>query len=226
MTFYLRCAVLLSVLSPTCFAQTLMDVEPVKELKPTGSLGTCAYKPTDKESSFYKRLDPSETVTGSFMKSYSIHKKQGKYVSWFGVVRGIVDAKRDGGMTLLVEHKFFDGLTDCHIMMVSQPGGGDFHATLGPIAESIPLLSLVRVYGKVTDEKNGVARLGVEYARVWPWLTFTFTDMGPGNEGNPQWAKYCVLCKTGNVYRPYPDKTYYLQVLGDPRDFGTVPTAN
>lgn len=206
-------------------AQTQIEVQPAKELKPTKSLGTCPYKPTDKEASYYKKVEAAEKVTGSSFVAapYSIHKKEDKYVSWFGIVRGVLSAKQDGSMTLLVEQKFFDGLTDCHIMLVSQSGGGDFHANLDRISETAPLLSLVRAYGKVTSEKEGVPDVSVEYLRVWPWLTFTFTDLGPKNEGNPEWAKYCLLCKDGRIYTPYPNKAYYLRVLGDPKDFGTVP---
>lgn len=80
-----------------------MDVQPVKKLVPTGSLGTCGYKPTEKEAPFYKKLDPAERETGSFLKEYSIQKKQSQYVSWFGIVRGIVDTKSNGTMTLLLE---------------------------------------------------------------------------------------------------------------------------
>jgi hypothetical protein len=60
MTFRWRIALLFSVLSPACFAQTAIDIQPVKELKPTGSLGTCSYKPTDKEVPFFQKLEPSE----------------------------------------------------------------------------------------------------------------------------------------------------------------------
>src|SRR5208282_549163 len=139
--------------------------------------GTCAYQPTEKEAPFYKKLDPSTQVTGSMMKDYSIKKKQGQYVSWFGVLRGIADAKPGGTMALLLEQKFFDGLTDCHIMLVSIGGSGDFHATIGPTDATIAPLSLVGVYGKVSAEKDGLPQVTVEYLRIWPWLTFTFTDL-------------------------------------------------
>lgn len=222
-----RMAILFGFLSSACFAQTPMDVQSVKKLERTGTLGTCGYQPTEKEAPFYKRLDSSELVTGSsFTKAYSIQKKQDHYVSWFGIVRGIVDAKPDGATTLLLEQKFFDGMTDCHIMLVSLAGSGDFHATLGPIQESILPLTLVRIYGKVSGEKSGVPQVNVEYLRVWPWLTFTFMDMGPENKGNPQWAKYCRLCEGGRMYNPYPDKNYYLNVLGDPKEFGFTPTSD
>lgn len=216
-------ALLLGIACSDCCAQTPMDAQPVKELKRTNSLGTCGYKATEKEAAYFERLAAPERSTGSFMEPYDIHGKQGRYVSWFGIVRGILDAKPDGTLTLLLEHKFFDGLTDCHIMLVSHAGAGDFKATLGPIEGTISPLSLVRVYGKVDGEMGGIPHLPVEYIRVWPWLTFTFTDMGAGDKSNPEWSKYCRICKGGRVYNPFPDKNYYFGMLGDPKDFGTVP---
>lgn len=228
MTFFLRALLLICALSTASYPQTPMDVQPIKELRRTGSLGTRAYGPTEKEAPYYQKLDESGKVTGSSFSSkpFSIHKKKGKYVSWFGVVRGVLDTKADGTMKLLLEQKYFDGMTDCHIQLVSVAGGGDFQATLGPIDGIIPPLSLVRVYGKVVEEKNDVPRVEIEYLRLWPWLTFTFTDMGPEDKGNPEWAKYCRVCKNGRIYNPYPDQSYYLNILGDPKDFGTVPQAH
>ena len=218
-------AILLGLVVGTCVAQTPSDIQPAKQVQRTNSLGTCGYKPTDKEAPFFKRLEPEELVTGSAFadKEYSIHGKQGKYVSWFGVVRGVLDTKPDGSMTLLLEQKAFDGLTDCHIMLVSHAGLGDFQATLGPMEGTILPLMLIRAYGKVDNEKDGIPHLMVEYVRVWPWLTFTFADIGPGDKSNPQWAKYCKVCKRGRIYNAFPDKNYYLGVLGDPKEFGTVP---
>lgn len=94
--------------------------------------------------------------------------------------------------------------------------------TLNSNREVIPPLVLLRVYGTVTGEVDGVPHVAAQYVRVWPWLTFTFADLGPEDHGNPQWKKYCSLCKSGRVYRPYPDRNYYLSVLGDQKDFGMV----
>jgi hypothetical protein len=85
-------------------------------------------------------------------------------------------------------------------------------------------LTLVRVYGEVSGEKDGLPRVNVESLRIWPWLTFTFTDLGPaGDKTNPEWAKYGRLCKGRTVYNPYPDTNYYFNVLANPTEFGTVP---
>lgn len=53
---------------------------------------------------------------------------------------------------------------------------------------------------------------------------FTFTDLGPGDKGNPEWAKCGRICKKGGIHDPYPDRNYGYGMLGDPKDFGTVPT--
>lgn len=219
MTRILVAATFFVVLCRVSLAQTPMDVQPVKKLVPTGTLGTCGYKPTPKESPFYDRLDVKERVTGSMFEAYNIHKKQGHYVSWFGVVRGI-STDTDGATTLLLEQKFFDGMTDCHIMLVSRSGAGDFKALAGKLESSLTPLILVRVYGRVSDEKEDLPQISVEYVRVWPWLTFTFAGLGPGEDHtNPRWAAYCKICKSDRIYNPYPGESYYLSVLGDPKDF-------
>lgn len=206
----------------TAQAGTVIETETPKKLTPTGSLATCHYPSRPTEQTYLKKLGPKELVTGSFMEAYSIHGKKGDYVSWFAVVRGISkDANVPGKYRFQLEQKFFDGLTDCHIMMVSVAGGGDFVAAVDAVeASSVPLLSLVRVYGKVVEDAEGTPQIDAEYIRVWPWLAFTFTDLGPEDKGNPKWRNLCKPCKSGKVYKPYPDEKYYRDVLGDPKDFG------
>jgi hypothetical protein len=173
-----------------CRAQTRIDIQPVTKLERGNSLGTCNYTPVEKEKSFYAKLG-SERTTGSFMAPYDTHGKQGKYVSWYGIVRGISRPQAgEEKFILLLEHKYFDGMTDCHIMMVSQSGSGDFQAKLEGNGESIPALALVRVYGTVVEEKDKIPQISVEYVRVWTWLTFTLADLGAKDRTNPRWLKY------------------------------------
>lgn len=216
----------LLVMSVGASARTVIETETVKPLKPTGSLSTCFYKATTAEQQFLPKLGPGEIKTGSIMEPYSIHHKKDRYVSWFAIVRGITTDAKDGNrVRLLLEQKFFDGLTDCHIMLVSVNGSGDFLADVeAQQGASIPPLSLVRVYGKVVSEEDDVPVVAAEYARVWPWLTFTVTDLGPQDHGNPKWRKLCQIC-LGRVYKPYPNETYYRQLLGDPKDFAPAPAA-
>ena len=206
------------------FAKTLIEVETPKELTPTGTLASCSYKPTQPEKEFLQKVGPQELRTGSFMQEYSIHHKQGTYVSWFGIVRGITkDSAASGKYRFLIEQEYFDGITDCHIMMVSVNGSGDFLADVeADSVGSIPMLSLVRVYGKVIDETKNRPRVAAEYIRGWPWMAFTLTDLGAADHSNPQWRKLCKRCQSGDVYKPYPDRQYYLDTLGDPADF-TAP---
>ena len=213
--------VLLWLTAISACATTVIETEKVKQLKPTGSLGTCGYKAAATEQAYFSKLAKSEIATGSFMEPYSIHGKQGVNVAWFGIVRGVTpEANSENRYSLLLEQKFFDGLTDCHIMLVSAAGGGDFRAIVETDGKtSIPALALVRIYGKVTKEEGGVPTMVADYARVWPWFTFTLTDLGPEDKGNPKWRKLCKPCKAGRVYNPYPTEDWYLNVLGDPKDF-------
>jgi len=202
-------------------AQTPIDVQPVKELKPTDTLATCAYKPVISEAPFYSRLsEPEKTNDTAFGGNYTMHGKTGTYVAWFGIVRGITPPAESGGeVTLLVEHKYFDGETDCHIMLVQWTGGGDFTAKLKVNSAAIPALSLVRVYGTVTGEKLSVPEVRVDYIRVWPWRTFTFLDLMGNDHTNPRWKKISQVSGP-DVYNPYPKNDYYFTLLGDPADFG------
>ncbi len=208
--------------TPPAPPQTSIDVQPVVELKPTGTLGTCVYKPVAQEMPFFNRLsDDEKTNDASMGNHYSIHGKTGKNVAWLGIVRGITPpVSQAGAVTLLIEHKYFDGMTDCHIMLVEWTGDGDFTARLDVDPQAIPALSLVRVYGTVAGETAGVPQVQVDYIRVWPWKTFTFMDLAGNDHSNPRWKKYADLGSSGNVYNPYPNENYYLHVLGDPAEFG------
>jgi hypothetical protein len=209
----------LSVAAPS---QTPMDVRPVKEFKPTGTLGTCSYSPVAAEVPFFARLDSQEKANDTaFGGNYTMHGKTGAYVAWFGIVRGITPAAQPSGdVTLLVQLHFFDGLTDCHIMLVAKTGDGDFLARLKVDPAKIPALSLVRINGKVVSESARVPEVEVEYIRVWPWMTFTFTDIAGEDHSNPRWQKYSSVKPGDDIYVPYPHENYYLNVLGDPAVFG------
>jgi hypothetical protein len=217
--------VLLGIASLAARAGTVIETEKAKPIKRSNTLATCQYQPSAGEKDYFSKLTGKERTTGSFMEPYSIHGKQGANVSWYGIVRQTSSDKLNH-FDVLLEHKFFDGLTDCHIMLVSRGGGGDFHAMIETDGQaSIPALALVRVYGKVVKEENGVPTLVADYVRVWPWFAFTLTDLGPKDEGNPKWRELCRPCKAGRVYNPFPNEQYYLDVLGDPKDFSGVTAA-
>lgn len=214
--------VAIGVLTVGGSAQTPMDVQPIKELKPTDTLATCSYRPVAAEVPFFARLSEKERTNDTvFGGNYTIHGKTGTEVAWFGVVRGItLPAETGGDVTLLVQHHFFDGMTDCHIMLVAKSGDGDYVARLKVDPAKIPALALVRIYGKVTSENARVPQVAVEYIRVWPWMTFTFTDLAGPDHSNPRWQQYSRVKLGDQIYVPYPNENYYLNVLGDPADFG------
>jgi hypothetical protein len=213
---------LLGAVAACAQAQTAIDVQPVKELKPSGTLGTCTYSPAPAEAPFFKHLSDAEKTNGSALDgTYSIHGKTGQSVAWFGIVRGIRSAAEPGGdVQLLVQHHYFDGMTDCHIMLVEKTGDGDFAAELKADPAKIPPLALVRIYGKVISEQGGQPLVAVDYMRIWPWMTFTFTDLAGADHSNPRWQKFSRVQPGDQIYVPYPNEDYYRNVLGNPADFG------
>lgn len=215
-----RLSYLVVALCVACAAQTPIEMQPVKGLKPTGSLGTCGYSPSATEKPCFEKVSAKERATGSFMESYDINKKNGEFVSWYGIVRGITRVPDSDSWELLLEHKYFDGMTDCHIMLVSMSGGGDFGVRLQSKDVPVPALAVVRVYGKVSQRENGNPLIDAEFVHVWPWMTFTFSDLGAEDKSNPRWRKDCKICGHGRIYRPYPDRQYYRDTLGDPEQYG------
>ena len=196
--------------------QTRVDIEPIRS---SDASGTCDYKPNGPEKSYFNNVSKGETVNGAAGDPYTIHGKAGKYIAWFGIVRGITPpAKAGDDVQLLVEHRFFDGSSDCRLMVVAQTGAGDFQAGLRIDPASIPPLALVRIYGVVVAEKDHVPQVLAQYMRVWPWHTFTFTQYGPADQSNRRWAKFAQY--GGQMYNPSPTEDYYRHVLGDPLDFG------
>jgi hypothetical protein len=205
------------ILSVLGLSQTQFEIEPLKELKPTGTLGTCHYRPTAAESAFFSKLAAGERTTGSIVEDYDIQQKAG-YVSWYGIVRGISGVK-DASWRLLMEHKFFDGSTDCHIMLVDISGSGDFCSDVEAVELPVPALALARVYGTITGQDGGKPVIKAVYVRVWPWRTFTFMRLVVNDRTNQKWKDTRSISRE-QIYQPYPDDRYYRAVLGDPAEYG------
>lgn len=214
---WLRAFFAACVLCASAAAQTPIDIQP---LNLTDASGTCQYEPTGREKIFFKNLSAGEAVNGSAADPYSIHGKSNKYIGWFGIVRGITSAANGGDVKLLVEHKFFDGTTDCRIMVVASSGGGDFVADVRIDPTLLPPLALARIYGVVVGEKDNVPQVLAQYIRVWPWHTFTFTEFGPADKSNPRWGKYAHTGPGWKIYNSSPTEDYYRAMLGDPLEFG------
>lgn len=213
---WFRALLFAGVLGTVATAQTPIDIQP---LQLSDASGTCQYAPNGREKVFFKNLSAGEAVNGSAADPYSIHGKTNKYIGWFGIVRGI-SADAGGNAKLLVEHKFFDGSTDCRIMVVAESGGGDFVADVRMDPAMFPPLALARVYGVVIGEKDHVPQVLAQYVRVWPWHTFTFTEFGPPDASNPRWGSFVHTTPGWKVYNPSPTEDYYRAMLGDPLEFG------
>src|SRR5260221_1183338 len=145
--------------------QTLVEDSQPLPHPPANTLATKSYEPTEKEKPFFGKLADDECTTGSMFGGYVINGKKGKYVGWFGIVRKIEEDKTTQQTKLLVEMKYFDGLTDTHILALSFNGGGDFVAELSGTGLGLKPLSLVKVYGSVTGEQANVPSIKAEYVR-------------------------------------------------------------
>ena len=209
---------LICLLLQTGFAygQEAASVTPVEQAealprpKP-GTLATMSYQPSEKEQPFFSKLAEGEQRTGSMLGGYSITGKKGTYVGWFGIVRSIEENPETRETKLLVEHKYFDGLTDTHMMTVSFNGSGDFTAVLTGTGLGIKNLSLVKIYGVVLNETNSIPDVKPEYVRHWDWGRFTFMDYG-SQKGNAKWQKLNKV--KDSIYKPFPDQKFYEDRLG------------
>jgi hypothetical protein len=225
----------------TSAADTVVEAERAPDrVTPDGPLGTTGYEPTRREQPFVKKTPADGLADGDITDNdtpYVLADRAGKRVAWFGIVREVRKAAGKGdGYELLLEHKFFDGLTDVHILALSFNGAGDFVARVAGDGPPPELLSLVRAYGKVTAdgdagkadkpakgdkadadaEGEGDAELPVldsEYVRVFPWKTFTFIAAYGKDASNPKWRELNKVA-LDDVYDPTPDDAYYEQRLG------------
>lgn len=180
-----------------------------------GTLGTMGYPPTDTEKPFFDKLSPKERVAGSWsmFEEYSIKGKTGTYISWCGIVRKINEDSTARLTKLLIEMKYFDGLTDTHIMAVSFNGAGDFLADLNGAGTGVKRLSLVRVYGRVEREAQGIPEVRADYVRDWDWGLFTFLQAYGKQKGSSEWRKLNKV-DLNHIYDPFPTTKYYLDRLG------------
>jgi hypothetical protein len=191
------------------------EVAPARVERPR-KLGTHDYTPTAAEKPFLKQLPAAERRTGSIVEEYSIQGKKGKSVSWFGIVRSIkpVEGKADTH-ELVIEHKYFDGMTDTHILAVSFNGSGDFKVVVHAKGFEVGRLSLVRVYGTVSAEVENVPVLDASYVRIFPWRTFTFIAAYGEDRSNSTWRQENKV-DLDKIYDPAPDDDYYRRRLGEP----------
>ena len=195
-------------------ASTLIEHVTKKPRRGDGTLGTSRYTPSNQEKSYFKKLATEEITTGGLAGNYEILKKHGKYVGWFGIVRTVEEDRKKNRTTLLIEHKYFDGLTDTHIQALSFNGSGDFTTVLTGVGHKIPLLTLIKVYGKVGMAKGAsMPTVHAQYVRNWHWGTFTFLFASGKQRGSKKWRKHNKVALNG-IYSAYPDDRYYQLRLG------------
>jgi hypothetical protein len=171
---------------------------------------------TDEEwAKFQKEMQrekEKEKATKIPEDKYQLVEQSGQYVGWFGIVRVSATDEKSGVTTLLLEHKYFDGLVDLHQQIVSLFGAGDFSVSLRKQKTGIPPLALLRVYGKVAKDKNGAPVVAAEYVRVWNWGLFAFMDYGK-DKSNPKWVELRKTAKDKS-YASNPTTAYYEELLG------------
>jgi len=172
------------------------------------------YRPTNKEAAYYKRLSDAErhTVQDSDGSKFSLAGHDGHFASWFGIVRDITTDDTGHVTGLLIENKYFNDLSDGHIQTVSFMGGGDFRVRLRSNSKHLLPLTLVRVYGTVRGEDNGLPVVEAAYIRIWHWFQFNFMDYGQ-DHSNPQWRKN-LKWKGLRIYSSRVSLDYYIERLG------------
>ena len=184
---------------------TLIEVEKAPDSAALQGAPGSDYRATDLEKTFLEQTPEEERAIGSPLENqtgYDLNARRGKRIAWFGIVRDIGKVQRgEGGRPdsyeLLLEHKHFDGFTDLHILALSLNGAGEFRARVWTRekALSVKPLMLMRVYGTMRDDNAPLTgrpttqptdppTVEVEYARVFPWKTFTVRER-PGGEPPP-----------------------------------------
>ena len=196
---------------PTAQISIVIDFVQGKPVR-SGTLGTKGYTPSMKEEPFFKRLDESEQTTGGLAGDYDIAKKDKKYFGWFGVIRELQEDKAKNQTTLLVEHKYFDGLTDVHILALSFNGSGDFQVVIPGTGHKLQKLALIKAYGTVAKTETA-PKLTAEFIRHWEWGTFTFLFASGNQRGSEKWRKLNRV-DLDDIYNPYPSDKYYEERLG------------
>jgi len=162
-----------------------------------------------KEMEKAREQEKDKTISND---KYELKDQAGRYVGWFGIVRESAWDEKAKTTTLLLEHKYFDGLVDLHQQIVSLYGAGDFRVAVRREKTGIPPLALVRVYGKVSLDKEKRPSVAAEYIRVWDWGLFAFMDYGK-DKTDPRWVKLRSV-PGDKAYDSSPTAAYYEERLG------------
>jgi hypothetical protein len=209
-TLIANALVVLLVARAAALDSPAVRVEHSKPLPRGQGLGTMTYSLTDAEQAGTQGWKPEE-LSGANM-SEKLTGNLDKRIAWFGIIREIMEDKDSDSTRLLVEMKYFDGLTDLHQQIVSINGAGDFAVKIPGTGHKLKPLSLVRVYGKVASEKDGVPEVAADFLRSWDWKLFAFMPYGK-DHGNPKWVKLRQIPED-DVYDANPREAYYEALLG------------
>jgi hypothetical protein len=178
----------------------------------SANLGTTRYHPTPTETAATRRWSKEDLKSGGSQIT-TLQARPGTRVAWFGIVREVDEDKSKNETHLTVEMKYDDGLTDLHLQIVSLYGAGDFKVIIPKTGHGIKKLSLVRVYGQVVSDPNGVPLVEARFVRDWDWKLFAFMPYGE-DKSNPKWVKLRKVDKL-DIYSSEPDDRYYEERLGN-----------
>jgi hypothetical protein len=182
------------------------------------------YIPTEWEKDYLDDFPPDQRITVQSkpgeVPSTAFHLTDhlNQRVSWFGVVR---EVKPDGigkrGGSLLIENKYFNGAKDEKLQTVSIRGAGNFVAQVSNLSEELTPLLLVRIYGRVLREENGVPVVKVKFLRGWHVGQYNFDDYGE-DHGDPRWTKNIRLKSSEPIRQTKVSADYYIDRLGPTRE--------
>lgn len=177
------------------------------------------YRPTDWEKDYFEDFPENERVTVQSKpeenpaSTFQLKGHLGQRVSWFGIVREVTpNAIGKRGGALLIENKYFKGSGDEKLQTVSIRGGGSFVAEVSNFSKELTPLMLVRVYGRVLREENGVPVVKVKFLRGWHIGQYNFDDYGEDHT-DPRWTKSIHLKPGEPIHQDAVSAEYYIDRL-------------
>jgi len=195
--------------------QTLLEFDPGGRMREPSA----SYVPTEWEQPYYDRLRKEDRVTiqskpeETEHASFRLAGHGNQYVSWFGIVREVSATPGKRGGALLIENRYFKGSGDAKLQTVSIRGAGNFKTEVTNLVQDLVPLTLVRVYGTVVREEDGVPVIEATFIRGWQWTQFNFDDYGE-DHSDPRWAKNLRVKPGPSVKQAKVTADYYIDYLG------------
>ncbi|MEY2505991.1 MAG: hypothetical protein QOH01_320 [Verrucomicrobiota bacterium] len=178
------------------------------------------YKPREWEQDYFDDFPENERVSvqtkpGELPAStFELAGHVGRRVTWFGIVREVTpDGIGKRGGKLLIENKYFKGSGDEKLQTISIRGRGDFVAEVSNLSEELAPLLLVRIYGRVLREENGVPVVKVKFLRGWHVSQYNFDEYGE-DHSDPRWTKRLHLKPGESIHQDKVSPEYYIDRLG------------